>query len=459
MEERRFDEFTRVLGAATSRRQLIKGAIGAAVGAVLVSVGVRTPQEAEAAAPLCNGVPYVPGLQCCEPAGIQPVYPIADLALCPNRVPHPGHVPDFNGCGPANGFISHLIPNRVGPTRNVDFTPACNNHDICYDTCNTEKSTCDQNFLADMRAACVAAYPGSGYFDRYMRTGCYADAYIYYLAVSRTSTGLDAYESAQKEACDCCAICQECGGRDDVRCCQGVCHDPCPEGQQRNPDTCACDPCLGQPDGTVCGTNEVCCQEGCVSDQCSTGKSFSYGSCGCVCDPVECAANEMQDPVTCVCVNTCDLVECGTCQTCDPNSGTCVSAANNTDCGNGNVCCNGACQADCTCTGLPCSNGDCCANNTDFACCEDGCCPQVQLPGSGEKGAECLAPGSQTFYDVTAGSCCQPDQLMKLSVIDPTTNECSCTDPGASYGAFCAGNMPTDILGAPACSCGPWFPA
>jgi hypothetical protein len=457
MEERRFDELTRVLGAAVTRRQVLKGVLGVAVGAMLGSIGLRSSHSALAAAPLCDGVPYDPNSQCCEPAGIQPRYPIADLDLCPDRVPHPGHVPGFNGCGPAQGFIRHVIPNKIGPFRNIDFTPACNNHDICYDTCNNVKSTCDRNFLNDMRAACAQAYPGNGYIDRYMRAGCSADAYIYYTAVSQTPTGAEAYASAQRGACDCCAICDDCGGSGDERCCQGVCHDACPEGQQRNPDTCECDPCLGQDDGTSCGTSAVCCHESCVSDQCPSGKTFSYDSCNCICEPRDCADGQHQDPDTCECVAACTETSCPACQTCDAGSGLCVNVDDNTECGGGNVCCEGVCQSDCTCN-LPCSNGDCCPNTEDWACCEDGCCPQVTL-GTGTSGAYCVAPGSQTAPGkgaITVGGCCQPNQLMKLSAIDPASQQCVCDLPDNGYDVFCDGNMPTDYFGATPCSCGAW---
>jgi hypothetical protein len=195
-----------------------------------------------------------------------------------------------------------------------------------------------------------------------------------------------------------------------------------------------------------------------VSNQCPTGKHFDVDTCSCVCDVIQCGDNETQDPITCACVDKCTDVSCGTCQTCDPESGTCVTAANNTDCGGGNVCCDGACQSECTCSGLPCSNGDCCANDTDFACCEDGCCPQVAL-GTGADGAYCVAPGSQTTTGkggITVGGCCPPNQLMKLSVIDPVSHQCSCDLPDNAYDVFCAGNMPTDYFGATPCSCGPW---
>ena len=333
MEERRFDDLTRVIGAATSRRTLLKGLLGATLGGVLASVGVRVPKAAIAAAPLCNGVLFDPATQCCEPAGVQPRYPIADLSLCPNRVPHPGHVPSFNGCGPEKGFGKYVIPNKIGPYRNVDFTQACNNHDICYDTCNSEKSSCDQGFLSDMTAACAVAYPGRGVYDRYMRHGCELDAYLYYSAVSKTSTGTDAYESAQSLACDCCSTCQECGGASDDRCCGAVCHDACPDGKKHDPDSCEC----------VCAST--------------------------------CPPGQHQNPDTCACEDLCRDVTCSECHTCDPNSGDCVIVNDQTPCGTNQVCCGGVCQDECGCP-------------SDRIKCGANCCPPNQICVDGA----CQAP-------------------------------------------------------------------
>jgi hypothetical protein len=330
MEERRFDELSRALGRGASRRTVLKGILGAAFGGVLAAAGVRAPRLAEAAAPLCNGVPYTPGLQCCAPAGVQTLYPIADLDLCPDRVPHPGHVPEFNGCGPAKGFSHFIIPNKIGPSRNIDFTQACNNHDICYDTCNSAKSGCDEAFLLDMSTACAAAYPGRGTYDRYMRNACVADSTLYFYAVSQTDAGTDAYESAQKLACDCCSVCQECGGTSDGRCCGGTCYDACPEGKERDPQTCEC-------------------------------------KCASSCPP-----GQHQDPETCACEDLCEGVTCSECHTCNPDSGDCVEANDLTACGSGQVCCGGVCKDDCGCppSRVLC-NGVCCDQNE---ICVDGVC-------------------------------------------------------------------------------------
>jgi hypothetical protein len=44
--------------------------------------------------------------------------------------------------------------------------------------------------------------------------------------------------------------------------------------------------------------------------------------------------------------------------------------------------------------------------------------------------------------------------LIKLSVVDPTTNACACGD-GVLFGVACAGNLPPSTTFT-YCSCGSW---
>ena len=136
---------------------------------------------------------YDPATHCCSPsAGVVPKYPIADVAACPQRVPRPGHKPTANGCGPEKGI---KVPDR--PFWLADFKPACDFHDICYETCRVPKSICDRSFLRRMNAQCSAQY-GSGVRYRL----CRGIAYDYYTAVATGGSG--AYEAAQKLARQCC---------------------------------------------------------------------------------------------------------------------------------------------------------------------------------------------------------------------------------------------------------------
>lgn len=148
---------------------------------------------------------------CCFNGEAQPIHPIADLAKCPRRSPNASHKPGFNGCGGSG--ISSAVPDNpmyathfadllylaIYGTSSGDFTNACNGHDICYDTCNSTKSTCDSNFGGGMDAVCDRDYSGAlatGY-----RLECKAFSSLYRSTVSAIESF---YEAAQKNACDCC---------------------------------------------------------------------------------------------------------------------------------------------------------------------------------------------------------------------------------------------------------------
>jgi RHS repeat-associated protein len=93
-------------------------------------------------------------------------------------------VPTSNGCGAQGGA---QFPGDFGLW---DFTPACDGHDICYGACGSNKSDCDNQFLADMLSVCdaYAMLPT-------LYTTCAALAGTYYAAV--VAAGQDAFDSAQ----------------------------------------------------------------------------------------------------------------------------------------------------------------------------------------------------------------------------------------------------------------------
>lgn len=148
-------------------------------------------------------------------------YPPADLNDCPNKGHHPEHTPTSNGCGPA-GSENYPIPQGYGPAR---FTDACNAHDICYGTCNTEKAVCDSNFGNGIKAACAAKLPGV--FNTLDRAKCMTIALAYQQLVVRG--GQKAFDDAQKEDCECCRpaiIYCPCNTTcyPDEESCQAACH-------------------------------------------------------------------------------------------------------------------------------------------------------------------------------------------------------------------------------------------
>lgn len=76
-----------------------------------------------------------------------------------------------NGCGPANGWLKHVIPNAPF---GHDFTSACNNHDVCYGS-RINKGNCDDLFERDMMAICggsgICQTAARGYADAVRKFG------------------------------------------------------------------------------------------------------------------------------------------------------------------------------------------------------------------------------------------------------------------------------------------------
>lgn len=136
--------------------------------------------------------------------------------------PKPNHKPSSNGCG-TSGWKGKLVPEM--PLWMIDFSSSCNSHDLCYSTCNSSRSKCDQAFLKDMLDACSTKFgkpslklPDLGDVGRPIFGGgirfpkpkvpnlrletCKKLAKTYYTAVNKA--GSIAYNAAQDEACICC---------------------------------------------------------------------------------------------------------------------------------------------------------------------------------------------------------------------------------------------------------------
>ncbi len=100
-------------------------------------------------------------------------------AVFGQKYKRPNYTPSFNGCGAEGGT---QFPNFT-------FYEACKQHDICYGTCFSNKSQCDQNFLGDMINSCPT----------FFLVNCTELALIYYAAVA--NFGQDAFDNGQKKGC------------------------------------------------------------------------------------------------------------------------------------------------------------------------------------------------------------------------------------------------------------------
>jgi secretory phospholipase A2 len=96
----------------------------------------------------------------------------------------PGYVPSSNGCGSYG--VSAEAPFGV--------TPCCNQHDLCYQSCNSTKTACDDQFDQCMKNVCNSE-------EELERIACLVEAEAFYVAVM--DLGCRAYENNQQEACEC----------------------------------------------------------------------------------------------------------------------------------------------------------------------------------------------------------------------------------------------------------------
>lgn len=116
-----------------------------------------------------------------------------------NKVPF-----EKNGCGPTSSRMIAVLLKLILPD---EFQECCNKHDYCYQKCYGSDDTakvaiCDKPFLECMKGTCYQKYPeGNGGINFGKRQWCKGRAEAAYLAVEQK--GDDAYESSQREHCNC----------------------------------------------------------------------------------------------------------------------------------------------------------------------------------------------------------------------------------------------------------------
>jgi len=104
---------------------------------------------------------------------------------CPKgktKIPNPDHKPVSNGCG---SYGISLVTDEK-------FTPCCDVHDICYDTCGNSREKCDSAFKKCLQETCKSSTNPS----QCKQT---ADTVI----MGTSMFGCGAYQESQKKACIC----------------------------------------------------------------------------------------------------------------------------------------------------------------------------------------------------------------------------------------------------------------
>jgi hypothetical protein len=418
--EPRIDELARLLATRpVSRKTVFRTIAAALLGAAGNSVVVRSVSAdvssrkrvltATAATCSCNGQSFDSAVACCTTGGIQPQNPIQDLSLCPNRVQR--REQRANGCG-GEGSIQLSEAWDI-----VRFTPACNEHDKCYDTCRSDQLACDNRFLGSLVARCRRVFSAARPLFFF---ACSKVALGMYGAVR--AEGFQFWSDAQKDACNCCAPTQACPN--DQGCCGGTCLGT---GQQ----CCGgVTPCDASPVGLCCGTQccdataDICTENGCARFECPEGRELCGTGC---CEAGQC------------CGSTC--LETG--QQCCGGVSPCAAAP-------AGVCCGTQCfGSDVQCCGgvTPCVAGPvglccgthCCAN--DATCCSVGCCsPGATCCGSSgccDAGSICCVFVSGVVGCCPAGhTCCPPNESGERACCPPgniccVTSSNGCCPEGA----------------------------
>jgi len=109
-----------------------------------------------------------------------------------------GRTDDIQDSTPVPNGCSNPVPIPA----NMLFRPVCNGHDICYQTCGSDKSSCDSQFLSDMRDICNSFLP----WLPQVAARCHVTALVFYRAV--VAFGGSFHEEGQDERCKWEACCE-----------------------------------------------------------------------------------------------------------------------------------------------------------------------------------------------------------------------------------------------------------
>jgi hypothetical protein len=400
VQDWRFDELTRTLGKATSRRQVLKGLLSGLAAVVVERTARSNPVEA-ASSGSCD-------VQECEKQAF------ADWLTC-NRIctkgpcKRRGFGRQFGAPGLCLGCRATCTVNFKLAARECRERGCSGVEECCGDQCTDLSS--DPNNCGNCGHACSNGEECVGGQCQCADDFTDCSGQCVDTQSDHENCGVCGHACTGCEICvsgQCTSIC----GTDAV-CCNDRCVPLCPDNSAPDPTTCECGACKGQTDGTECGQNQVCCQQECVSTQCSPNQAFSYDTCNCQCTE-SCPPGQLQDPDTCECQDLCGDKTCGECESCDPTSGDCVPVDNGTTCSDG-TCCDGACTQDggtcCDSSTLRCYDqtgpvGPCCPTGqgcvaqasdapvwTDYTC-----CPIISGSGIGEDG--------RPYPALPDGTCC-----------------------------------------------------
>lgn len=111
-----------------------------------------------------------------------------------NKVPigNPSYVPQANGCGSLGVFFEREDLPRP------EMVDCCNDHDVCYDTCGSDKEDCDRKFKRCLYSICDVNRKDMNFVNE---KKCKGGAKMLYMATM--ALGCTAYKDSQRESCLC----------------------------------------------------------------------------------------------------------------------------------------------------------------------------------------------------------------------------------------------------------------
>ncbi|XP_055378464.1 group XIIA secretory phospholipase A2 [Condylostylus longicornis] len=118
------------------------------------------------------------------------------IYTCPNGVKpvkNKFYTPSSDGCG----SLGLSIDTNYLPA--VEMEACCNAHDICYDTCNSDKELCDLDFKRCLYKYCDS--PQDGFAKELYAKGCKGAAKM--LFTGTLTLGCKSYLDSQERSCYC----------------------------------------------------------------------------------------------------------------------------------------------------------------------------------------------------------------------------------------------------------------
>ena len=117
---------------------------------------------------------------------------------------NPADDPSIDGCTVPDWVVRDRgWYNKDEPIKGCSFKSACDNHDICYRTCNSGKDKCDLALFNDAVEACIRCAADQMSSDPNIFQKCTDIAQEYRIGVG--FGGADGYSSGQEKACEeCC---------------------------------------------------------------------------------------------------------------------------------------------------------------------------------------------------------------------------------------------------------------